>query len=181
MGFNWDHVCLDKDGTVTDVHRYWKHTCSLRARRVADSLRLSPEASAGLLAAMGVNSATGRIMQGGPVGYKPRPAVVESVVRHLHEQAVSVTAEQIDVMFNEIDHEQQRTNDYRLLVLPGVTEFLRYLAAQSVAVSIFTSDRRSNTTRILESLGLDRYVPVVVGGECVQQPKPHPESDRGDR
>ena len=163
------HICFDKDGTLTDVHAYWYHTCELRAHAVARRLGLPAAAAAGLLDAMGIDGGAG------PIGYLPRPAVVEAVVDYLSRAEVAAQGALVNDIFVEVDSDQQTTNDYCIQLLPGVVEFLDYHARRGTVMSIFSSDRRENIVRILATLGLDRYFTTLVGGGCIQKSKPDPE------
>lgn len=169
------HICFDKDGTLTDVHTYWHHTCELRAIAVARSFGLSgPDADA-LVDAMGIDAGARTIKPMGPVGYLPRPAVVAAVVEYLNRIGVQGTDAGVNEIFADVDRRQQASNDYCVQVLPGVVEFLEYHSRRGTAMSVFSSDRRENTLRILASLGLDGYFATCVGGGCVRKSKPDPE------
>lgn len=162
------HLCFDKDGVLTDVHAYWAYNSLLRARRVAHRFALGEGAVDGLLEAMGIIPGARRIKLGGPVGYEPRPVIIDAVVSHLGASS----AEEIGALFKELDGEQQVRDDYQVSVLPGVREFLSRI---DVPLTIYTSDRAENTRRVLSSLGLaDRFVTVIGGGDVVR-PKPDPE------
>lgn len=168
------HVCFDKDGTLTDVHAYWSHTCSLRAARLATLHGLDSKTSAGLLDAMGV-AGEGRLKPGGPVGYHPRQTVIGTVRRRLGESNVEVSDADIAQVFAEVDAEQQRGGDYRLVVLGGAVELLESLARRELRMTLYTSDREANAEAVLERLGLRRFFDAIVGGDSVKLPKPDPE------
>lgn len=169
------HVCFDKDGTLIDVHAYWAHTCALRARRIARAFGLAPTDECGLLEAMGIDAATTRIKLGGPVGYSARPIVIDAVRRQLEQIGIPTAADKLAVMFQEVDEEQQRANDYRIEALPGVREAFRSLSSAGIIISIYSSDRVRNTERVLAQLGLEREIREIVGGDSIVQPKPDPE------
>lgn len=168
------HVCFDKDGTLTDVHAYWAHICGLRATRLAGVHALDAKAAAGLLDAMGV-AAEGRLKSEGPVGYHPRPAVIDAVRRKLNEQGVAASADAIGKIFAEIDAELHGTGDYRLVVLAGAAELLKVLSRRGLRMSLYTSDRAANAEAVFERLGLRRFFTAIVGGDSVKRPKPDPE------
>jgi len=163
------HVCFDKDGTLTDVHAYWAHTCRLRAERLA--ARSPGSSSEALLAAMGIDPRTGRILPGGPVGLKPRPEVVRAAAR----AAGAGDEAEADAVFREVDAEQQASGSYRIVELPGAARALDVLAGRGLALSVFSSDRRENTERVLAALGWTGRFKAVVGGGCVKRGKPAPE------
>lgn len=169
------HVCFDKDGTLIDVHAYWAHTCALRARHIARALGLAQTTECGLLEAMGIDVATTKIKLGGPVGYSARPIVIDAVRRQLKQIGLPTGSDKIEIMFQEVDAEQQRANDYRIEALPGVREALRALSSAGIVISIYSSDRVRNTERVLAQLGLNREIREIVGGDSNIQPKPNPE------
>lgn len=157
------------------MHVYWHHTCLLRAEAIARRLGLPPPATVGIAEAMGIDVRARSIKRGGPVGFLPRQAVVSAVVHHLTQFGTAATATGIGEIFEDVDRHQQAANDYKIELLPGVVEFLEYHSRRGTAMSVFSSDRRENTLKILKSLGLDRYFAVFVGGGCVQRAKPDPE------
>ncbi|GEM_PF-83099 len=169
------HVCVDKDGTLTDVHAYWAHTSRIRAERLQVHYGLPPSSLNGMLDAMGVDPQTDKIRAQGPVGYAPRSIVVEHVVRQLAQAGITTTADEIQHIFRSVDLSQQESGDYHIAVLPGAAAFLQYLHDRGVAVSIYTSDRRENVLKILERLALRPYVAEIIGGDSVDSPKPNPE------
>ena len=169
------HVCFDKDGTLIDVHRYWRHTVRLRADRVQQDFRLSERQRDGLIEAMGVDLHTGRIRFGGPVGYAPRPAVIKAAQQFLASQRVRTTETALAALFASIDGDQQQRGDYDVQALPGAAEFLGALSEQGFALSICSSDRKEHIRAVLDALSLSSYVPHVVGGGCLTHAKPHPE------
>ena len=169
------HVCFDKDGTLTDVHRYWWHTSLIRAQRLLERWHLASPHLHGLLLAMGVDPATQRIVPGGPIGYQPRPVIIHAVVHYLAASGVTTLAVEIDEVFRQVDAYQQRTNDYNIQVLPGVEACFEMLTRRGIAISMYTSDRKEHAMKILEGAGLMPFVSAVVGGGCMAHPKPHPE------
>lgn len=169
------HVCFDKDGTLIDVHRYWRHTTRLRAQRMCRHFGLSAECLDGLMEAMGIEAGTGRIRPQGPVGWRPRRVVIESAVRFLHAQDVRASAEELGQIFAALDDEQRRRQDYDVAVLPGVADFLGRLQRWGIVLSLYTSDRKEHAQEVLARASLGACFAEVVGGGCVAHPKPDPE------
>jgi phosphoglycolate phosphatase-like HAD superfamily hydrolase len=169
------HVCFDKDGTLTDVHSYWHHTCALRASYLRHRLALTSTAEEALMTAMGIDRCSGRIREGGPIGYYPRETVIQSAVQCLEQHGILVTSEVVSGLFRDVDEHQQATGDFAVMMLPGVREYLDYLHGIRIQVSVFTSDRKASALGIFDRLGISERIAVVIGGGCVQKPKPHPE------
>jgi phosphoglycolate phosphatase len=172
---NIEHVCFDKDGTLTDVHAYWVHTSNIRVRRAIAEWSLPADASAILLNAMGVDESTRRLRPKGPVGYYPRPVVIASVQTALAGIRPDTSTDDIANLFAAVDRDQQVSGDYDIRLLPGVREVVQRLVARGVRLSIYSSDRRENTERVLNSLDLRAGFAAIVGGGCVQRAKPDPE------
>ncbi len=169
------HVCFDKDGTLIDVHRYWAHNSRLRADALGERFDLSTTDRAAVLEAMGVDAASGRLNRRGPVGYAPRAVVLETVVQFLAARRVPATTVEVGELFKRLDARQQEADDYAIDLLPGVRECLARLGAAGRVMTIYSSDRRDNVTRILDRLALRSFFTALVGGESVTKPKPDPE------
>jgi len=169
------HVCFDKDGVLTDVHPYWAHTCRLRADALVRALGLPDNAAGVLLDKVGIDSAASRIKPGGPVGYKPRSVIITAVLDALASLGKSSTPEAVAALFKEVDARQQEEDDYRIEILPGVEDLLTTLKGRGISASIYSSDRKENLARILAHLSLSDRFQALVGGGCVEKPKPHPE------
>lgn len=62
-----------------------------------------------------------------------------------------------------------------LPVKSGVYEVLGYLRRHGIALGLATSTRGATARRNLVRAGIDEYFASVIGGDEVEQPKPHPE------
>ena len=64
----------------------------------------------------------------------------------------------------------------RLTVLnPGARAVLEDLSARGIALGLCTNKPQAATLLLLESLGIDRYLPAVLGGDClggIRKPDP---------
>lgn len=58
---------------------------------------------------------------------------------------------------------------------PGVQEALQQLHAMGIKMAIVTSKKQPMCRRGLRCLGLEEYIDVVVGCDCITQSKPHAE------
>jgi HAD superfamily hydrolase (TIGR01509 family) len=169
------HACFDKDGVLTDVHKYWDHNSRLRADILAAHYVLDEAETDVLLDRMGIDTASGRIKPGGPIGFKPRGAIINAVLGMLEEHGKEASAEEISGLFKDLDARQQADGDYRVELLPGVAPFLSILNKRGVTLSVFSSDRRENIENVLTSLHLAALFDAFVGGGCVEKSKPDPE------
>jgi phosphoglycolate phosphatase len=169
------HVCLDKDGTLIDLHPYCRHLTEFRARALRRRFQLQSSGERGLIDAMGVTPETGRVKPGGPVGYGPRNDVVAAVEGYLSNAGVTFGVLDVTMLFAEVDELQQARNDFAVELLPGVREYLEWLAVERIPATVFSSDRKENTRRVLTIAGIHQLIAGVVGGGCVTRSKPHPE------
>lgn len=169
------HVCFDKDGTLTDLHSYWDPICRLRARTLCERYGLDASNQDVLLECMGLDPRTGRLRAGGPVGRQPRRVIVESLRLGLRRLGTEAGAEDIGSVLKDIDRRQQETDDFQARLLPGVEGVLDSFRREGIALSVYSSDRKENCAAVLDRLGLSGYFAAIVGGGCVQKPKPDPE------
>jgi phosphoglycolate phosphatase len=170
------HVCFDKDGTLIDVHAYWADIVERRALQIMETFHLpTGVAVKDLASAMGVNLEVRKIFPGGPVGYKPRPQVIQGALCALENAGVKAVAEDIEDIFCAIDLQLQKKGGYVIKALPYVREVLREIKKQGIKVSVYSSDRKDNFPKIFQVLGIEDYFDALVGGDDVRFPKPHPE------
>lgn len=58
---------------------------------------------------------------------------------------------------------------------PGVRETMEYFEGAGKLMAVVTNKPEGLSVRILEELGLNRFFRMVVGGDTVENKKPHPE------
>jgi HAD superfamily hydrolase (TIGR01549 family) len=172
---NIKHVCLDKDGTLIDVHRSWVPITQRRTLKIRQFYRLGEDLHKLLALVMGVDLQRGRIIPGGPVGYKARPFIMETVAQWLNNKNIPATIDQLTTIFAEVDHDIQESKDFNAAAMPGVVEGIKRLKSAGFKISVYTSDRNKSTSLVLEMIGLKECVDAIVGGDDVQKPKPDPE------
>ena len=61
------------------------------------------------------------------------------------------------------------------LKVPGVCELIRQLADQSVSLALNTSSPASEAETVLSAFGIQHHFSLILTGEVVTDPKPHPE------
>ncbi len=169
------HICFDKDGTLIDVHVYWAHIIERRAKHMAEKYKLPAQAIAELCRSMGIDLAQRRILPDGPVGYKPRPVIIEAARTGLGCLNISASSEEIAAIFVEIDRWLQDNNAYDIKLLPHIEPVFKQLKEEGYKLSVFTSDRVENLRRIMRELKLESYLDAMVGGDEVKRSKPDPE------
>lgn len=169
------HICFDKDGTLTDVHLYWSDIVSRRAEHLVRHFSLPMAMRERLSHRMGVDPQQRKICPGGPVGYKPRAVVIESVLGELSSCGVNTSQEEISRIFETVDSQMKAAQDYRLQLLPFVKEVLIALKQYGFVLSVYSSDRSGHLQSIFEKLDLAKCFDALIGGDDVCRPKPHEE------
>jgi HAD superfamily hydrolase (TIGR01549 family) len=175
MVHNIKHVCLDKDGTLIDVHQSWVPITQRRTLKIRQYYRLAEDLHQPIALAMGVDLDRQRIVQGGPVGYKARPIIIDIMVKWLNRHGVSANVEELTQIFAEVDHDVQQAQDFNARALPGVVDGIKHLKEAGLKVSVYTSDRSKSTALVLKIIGLEGSVDAIVGGDNVARAKPDPE------
>ena len=168
------HLCFDKDGVLIDVHAYWRYNTELRANFIKKKYKLNSDDCDLIIDKMGINLSIGKIKKNGPVGYKPRNIVIEKVIKTLIELSINVEFGDIEKIFFQVDKNQQKNNDYKIILLDGVKEFLQKVNEKFI-LTIFTSDRKNNAVIALNNFGIKKYFDLIIGGDNVQNQKPNPD------
>jgi phosphoglycolate phosphatase len=57
---------------------------------------------------------------------------------------------------------------------PGVMEALRTLSMRGVLMAVCTNKPQAASKKLLAALGIEKYMPVLVGGDSMPMRKPHP-------
>ncbi len=169
-----EHLCFDKDGVLIDVHAYWRHTTEIRAKFIRKKLFLNANDELMLIDAMGINLNTGKIKNNGPIGYHPRSVILKKVEEVLYSLSSKIKPNKIGEYFLVIDKEQQSKGDFKIDILDGVKDFL-LSNVNKYTMTVFTSDRKKNTEYILSQLGIKKFFKSILGGDSVENPKPHPQ------
>ncbi|MCS4486055.1 HAD family hydrolase [Staphylococcus americanisciuri] len=89
----------------------------------------------------------------------------------LHEHIVALLGEEkVEQLYHE-HHEGAA----QLMLRPGIETLLQQLKQRHIPMAIATSSVRKSILPIIESLGLNDYISVVVGREDVEAVKPEPD------
>mgnify|MGYP006098296087 CR=1 FL=1 len=169
-----NHLCFDKDGVIIDVHAYWRHTTEIRAKFIRKKLLLTAEDEMKTIEAMGIDLITGRIKRKGPIGYHPRQQILKKLFMFLNDRSYKISMSELENYFIIIDNNQQESGDFKLTLLDGVKEFL-IKNKNNFKMSVFTSDRKKNAEYAFDKLGIASFFKVILGGDSVINPKPHPQ------
>jgi len=117
-----------------------------------------------------------------------RDRVPESRVRHLvgggarllmergfKETGAPASEAELDECFAEfIDYYGAHIADHTA-VFPGVVESLERLTQTGARLAVCTNKIEHLSRQLLSTLKIDRYFPVVIGGDTLPVKKPHPE------
>lgn len=170
------HICLDKDGVIIDVHHYWSHVIQKRAEKMLKTYGIPKVHLTKLCCSMGVDVHRKRILPKGPVGYRPRSVVIQGAIKGLSNLKIRLRADDLADLFTSVDREMEDDNfATHIRVLPNVRNVLKKMRKAQFKISIYSSDYVANLIRIINVLGLASYLDVLVGGDEVKNPKPHPE------
>ncbi|MBX3497401.1 MAG: phosphoglycolate phosphatase [Parvibaculum sp.] len=95
--------------------------------------------------------------------------------RGFRETGAPADQAQLDRSFNEfIDYYSKHIADHTKL-WPGVRDQLDWLAEREALLGVCTNKPEHLSRQLLEMLGIDRYFPVVIGGDTLPVKKPDPE------
>ena len=95
--------------------------------------------------------------------------------RGFRETGAPADQAQLDRSFNEfIDYYGKHIADHTKL-WPGVRDQLDRLAERNALLGVCTNKPERLSRQLLEMLGIDRYFPVVIGGDTLPVKKPDPE------
>lgn len=158
-----EHIILDKDGTITDLHIYWKE---IILRRAAALAKITPHYSRDLCATMGFDLITGKMLQRGPVGVKSREEVISRVALY-----TELPEDVVRAIFNDVQEAFKPHRHKFIKLLPGVKTFMQTRYAYGIKFSLMTGDLTDNAREALAYTGLLDYFDHVLGQDAMQYPK----------
>lgn len=172
---NIELVIFDKDGTLMELHHYWTEMCLLRADMISEKLGLTYDQNTQLLYVMGVDIEHKKLMPEGPVGIKKREVVMQAAIDYLasigHKDARALCHQ----IFEEVDTISTGILDRLVIPIPGATELVNRLSQAGCKIAIATTDRSYRASLAMNLLGFGDKIDLVVGADCVSEPKPDPE------
>lgn len=166
-------VIWDKDGTITDVHSYWKPIILARAGILCLHYHLPVMGRKGfrdtLASVMGLNVRTGKLKQKGPIGIYPRSHIIQKVYEYLTSRDIVCSPVDIGRLFDNIERVQKDFLHSELL--PGVVELMEFFKTAGVKQFLLTSDSVHNAEKVLLEHGLMKYFTQVYGRESFHATK----------
>jgi phosphoglycolate phosphatase-like HAD superfamily hydrolase len=168
-------VIFDKDGTLIELYHYWSQMVALRARLIREALGLGQADEEGLVWALGVDRAAGRLRPEGPVGLKKREIVIQAAVDYLAGSGLRDTRETCSAAFDRADQVSNQNLQQLVKPIRGGGLLIRILRQRGCRTAIATLDRSERARLAMDALGCDGRLDLIVGAEQVPRPKPHPD------
>ena len=88
--------------------------------------------------------------------------------------ALQADAKQLTAVRHQFNHYYQQTINHGTVLYPHVTHTLATLAERHYPLAIVTNKPSQFIPALLQSLQIDRYFSLVLGGDDVVKQKPHP-------
>ena len=168
-------IIFDKDGTLMELHHYWAEMSALRANLITEKLGLSSDQRLQMLFAMGVDAKHKKLLSKGPVGIKKREVVMQAAIDYLtsigHKGSQSICQE----VFEDVDRISTTILDKLVIPIPGAGELIDLLSKNECKIAIATTDRSYRAELAMKTMGFDKNIDLIVGADCVSEPKPSPE------
>lgn len=166
---------FDKDGTLTDLYKYWSSMVKFRADLICQRLFLKEVDNIALREAMGVDLQNLRLKPQGPVGLKKREVVMQAAIDYLETIGFSDTEQLCVDVFEEID--RYSLNHFSSIIHPieGLYPLFDSLKKNSCKVAIATTDRTERAQLAMEHLKIADQIDLIVGADMVSNTKPDPE------
>jgi len=172
-------VLFDKDGTLIDIHHYWVSMIKIRSALIVERYfsdhRSCNSIHCELVDAMGVNSTTGKMKSEGPVGIKPRPFIVNVAAEVVRLHGTNISNDEMEMLFAEVDRQTSENMLPLLRLLPGALELLENLKQHRVLMALVSTDITSRARMAMETLKLDHFFNIILGGDSVANTKPLPD------
>ena len=172
-------VLFDKDGTIIDIHHYWKSMIKIRSslivKRWFQDHNKKNNIENELIEAMGVDQKTGRMKPEGPVGIKPRPFIVDVASKLVQHYGASISSDDMENLFKEVDQLTSQEMLPLLKLLPGVVNLLESLNKCKIPTAIVSTDITSRAYAAMKTLELEHLFNEIIGGDAVINTKPQPD------
>jgi HAD superfamily hydrolase (TIGR01549 family) len=166
---------FDKDGTLTDLYKYWFSMVRFRADFICRRLHLKEADSIALQEAMGVDLKNSRLKPQGPVGLKKREVVMQTAIVYLETIGFSDTEQLCTDVFEEVDHHSLNHLSSIICPIEGLYPLFDSLKKNSCKIAIATTDRTERAQLAMEHLKIADQIDLIVGADMISNTKPDPE------
>jgi phosphoglycolate phosphatase len=158
-------ILFDKDGTLLDFEATW---AGLYRDLASDLAGGDAARAAAMLAAGGVDAATGRMGAGSVLGAGTTTDIVRLWFPELAGTGFTAMVGRIDAVF-------ARHGAVGSVPVEGMAETLAGLAAAGYAMGVATNDATEAARAAISGLGAGSHLPFVFGYDAVARPKPAPD------
>ena len=167
-------VVFDKDGTLIDIHHYWRSMIEYRADFFISSVKVLEKEKLynELVENMGIDLKTKKMKPEGPVGIKPRSFIVNVALETMRKYDTNYTKEMVEEIFLKVDEYSKNKLTSIVRALPDVERLLNDLTKANVKITIATTDLSTRATLAMESLNLKKYFFHIAGADLVNNAKP---------
>ena len=158
-------VIFDKDGTITDSHKYWSKIIKMRAALIMNRNKINRKYYPDLCKSMGLNIQTNKLLPVGPIALKSREEVINNVLVFLKSVNYSLNFQSINNHFIEVNNDFSKiSNDYIKPIKPCIN-LIHKLHQLKVKLSIVTSDTTQNAELVCEKLKISSCFDFIIGGD----------------
>jgi phosphoglycolate phosphatase len=108
------------------------------------------------------------------IGAGGQTLMIRLLARVFHERPALADTVRVDAVLARWDHHYERVAGTRATPYTGAHEALARLAQAGVRLACVTNKEQRHARRVLEATGLDRRLPLLIGGDTLAEKKPHP-------
>ena len=166
-------IIFDKDGTLTDLYKYWSVIASIRSSLICKELGLQTSYVNRISEVMGLDLVNHRFRPEGPIGVKKRTDVLDAVVAFLKDEGYGDCRAVCEKAFAEADIEANLRLFEMLEVIPGAREFIEKVKGKCL-IAVATADNTARAKIVLDKVGLTSF-DFIAGGDLAKKSKPDPE------
>ena len=158
-------VIFDKDGTITDSHKYWSKIIKMRSGLIITRNNINRKHYPDLCKSMGLNIKTNKLLPVGPIALKSRAEVINNVLLFLKSINYSQNFNSIDNLFIEVNNDFSKiSSDYIKPIEPCIN-LIHKLHQLKVKLSIVTSDTTQNAELVCDKLQISSCFDFIIGGD----------------
>jgi phosphoglycolate phosphatase len=170
-------IIFDKDGTLIDIHHYWCSMIKFRAEFFTKSLKHINKQNLynDLVDGMGIDLTANKMKSLGPVGIKPREFIIDIALKIISKYSDIYTRQKVIDIFAQVDEYSKTQLSKIVKPLAGTVEILNLLKENNIIVSIATTDLSSRAIITMKELNIEHFFTDIVGGDSVNNAKPHPD------